>query len=167
MRHLSRFACAIVCMLVVTPAMAQERVLRAELELSHAPDAVWSWWTTEAGIKSFLAPGARIEPRVDGEFDVLFSPDAPPGQRGAEGLRIIAFEPPRGTRLTFLHWSWGAGKQWDAAYDYFDKAWSGFVLPALKHRDAHGAIDWKKPPTLAPLFPSLKHDLAGHRLPAR
>ena len=181
-------ACFVFCVLVATAATAQERVLRAELDLSHSIDAVWSWWTTEAGIKSFFAAGARIEPRVDGELDVLFSPDSPPGQRGAEGLRIIAFEPSRrfvftwnappdqpeiraqrtivevrlaplpsgGTRLTFLHWGWGSGAQWDKAYDYFDKGWNGFVLPALKHRDANGPIDWQKPPVLKPLVHSLK-----------
>lgn len=184
---------------VALPASAQERVLRAELELSNPPDVVWDWWTSAAGIKTFLAAGARIDPRVDGEFDVLFSPDSPPGQRGAEGLRIVAFEPSRrfvftwnappeqpeiraqrtvveirlaplpsgGTRLTFLHWGWGTGPQWDKAYEYFDKAWNGFVLPALKHRDAHGPIDWTKPPALKPLFPSLKHDLAPQRTTSR
>src|SRR5688500_15248923 len=83
------------CALVAPSALAQERGLRAELDLSNPTDTVWAWWTTEAGIKSFLSAGARIDPRVDGEFDVLFSPDSPPGHRGAEGLRIIAFEPSR------------------------------------------------------------------------
>jgi len=185
--------------LVAPPATAQERALRAELELSNPADAVWAWWTTAEGIKSFLSAGARIDPRVDGELEVLFSPDSPPGQRGAEGLRIIAFEPSRrfvftwnapaeqpeiraqrtvvevrlaplpsgGTRLTFIHWGWGTGPQWDKAYDYFDNAWNGFVLPALKHRDAHGPIDWRKPPALKPLFPSLKYDLAARQNPAK
>jgi uncharacterized protein YndB with AHSA1/START domain len=177
--------------LAVSTLGAQERVLRAELDLANPVDTVWTWWTTEAGIRSFFAAGARIDPKVDGELHVLFSPDSPPGQRGAEGLRIVAFEPPRrllftwnappelpdiraqrtvvevrlepsprgGTRLTFLHWGWGTGPQWDKAYEYFDTAWNSFVLPGLMHRDAHGPIDWKKPPQLKPLFRSLKHDL--------
>ena len=178
---------------------AAERVLRAEVDLSSPMHTVWTWWTTEEGIKSFLSAGARIDPRVDGELDVLFSPDKPAGQRGAEGLRILAFEPPRrllftwnappqfpdirtqrtvveirlapsaggGTRLTFLHWGWGTGPEWDQAYEYFDSAWNGFVLPSLKHRDAHGPIDWKNPPRLKPLFSSLKHDLTPRRAAAK
>jgi uncharacterized protein YndB with AHSA1/START domain len=192
-RELLVLSFGIACICAASGLSAQERVLRAELDLSNPVDTVWRWWTTEAGIKSFFAAGARIEPRVDGALDVLFSPDSPPGQRGAEGLRVIAFEPPHrlaftwnappqlpdiraqrtivevrlqphagGTRLTFLHWGWGTGPQWDKAYEYFDAAWNGFVLPSLKHRDTHGPIDWNKPPQLKPLFRSLRHDLATH-----
>ena len=62
-----------------------------------------------------------------------------------------------GTRLTFLQWGWGVGAQWDKAFDYFDKAWGGFVLPSLMHRVAHGPIDFSKPPALKPLPASMKH----------
>lgn len=177
----------------------QERVLRAELDLDARPDTVWALWTTVPGIQSFLAQGARIEPKVDGAFDILFSPDSPPGQRGAEGLRIVAFEPATrlaftwnappelpsiraqrtiveirlapndagGTHLTFLHWGWGSGADWDKAFNYFDKAWGGFVLPSLQHRIAHGPIDWKKPTSLTPLAGSLKHTLSTTRASSR
>ncbi len=180
-----------VCACAGPVTVAQERVLRAELDLTNPVEPVWNWWTTEAGIKTFFAAGARIDARVDGDLDVLFSPDSPPGQRGAEGLRIVALEPPRrllftwnappqlpgiraqrtiveirlapsstgGTHLTFLHWGWGIGPEWDQAYDYFNGAWNGFVLPSLKYRDAHGPIDWTKPPNLQPLVPSLKQSL--------
>ena len=67
--------------------------------------------------------------------------------------------PDGGTRLTFLHWGWGTGPQWDKAYAYFDTAWNTFVLPNLRHRDAHGPIDWRNPPSVTPLFPSLRQEL--------
>lgn len=170
-------------------ASAQERLLRAEIDLAADPQTVWRLWTTVEGLQSFFAPTARIDPRVDGEFEILFSADAPKGQRGAEDLRIIAFEPASrfaftwnappdlpdirsqrtvveirltpnasgGTRLTFLHWGWGVGPNWDKAFAYFDKAWGGFVLPSLMHRVTHGPIDFANPPALKPLAKSLQH----------
>ena len=173
----------------------RERVLRAELILPAPVEQIWTLWTTEAGLTSFFARGARIEPHVDGLFEILFDPSAPPGKRGAEGLRILAFEPPRrlsftwnsppdqpytraqrtvvtidladdgngGTRLTFTHAGWGSGAEWDKAYDYFDSAWGGFVLPMLKHRVEKGPVDWTNMPKLAPVRPSLKLTLESAR----
>jgi uncharacterized protein YndB with AHSA1/START domain len=80
-----------------------DRVLRAALVLDLPAEAVWKLWTTEEGLKSFFAPGCRIEPRVDGAYEIYFAPSAPPGGRGAEGTRILAFEP--GKRLVF---TWNA-----------------------------------------------------------
>ena len=189
----------VMAMLAVAPVEAQERVLRAEIDLAATPEQVWAMWTTVPGLQSFLARGARIEPKVDGEFDILFSPEKPAGQRGAEGLRIVVFEPASrfaftwnappdlptiraqrtvveirlapnasgGTHLTFLHWGWGVGPDWDKAFDYFDKAWGGFVLPSLQHRVANGPMDWNNPPVLSPFAGSLKHSLSATRAGTR
>lgn len=56
---------------------------------------VWNVWTTEEGLESFLAPECSIDLRVDGKLDVFFFPEAPAGQRGAEGLRILSVQPNR------------------------------------------------------------------------
>lgn len=85
------------------PAAAGERVLHAELTLDAPVEDVWKAWTTEAGVTSFFGPAAHIEPRVDGLYEVFFNPGAEPGLRGAEGLRILVFEPP--SRLSF---TWNA-----------------------------------------------------------
>jgi uncharacterized protein YndB with AHSA1/START domain len=49
--------------------------------------------------------GTRVslEPRVDGLYEILFNPEGEAGRRGAEDMRILAFEPPR--RLAF---TWNA-----------------------------------------------------------
>ena len=84
-----------------SPAAAGDRVLRAELDVPASREAVWAAWTTEAGIKTFFAPGAHIEPRVDGAYEVFFDPSAEPGLRGGDGMRILAFEPPRRIAFTW------------------------------------------------------------------
>lgn len=111
---------------------SSDRILRATLVLDAPVDAVWKLWTTEEGVKSFFAPGCRIEPKVD----------------------------EKKTRLVFTHGSWGDGPEWDAAYAYFDKAWGGFVLPNLVWRVAHGPVDWKARPEVRPVAPTLAVDLA-------
>lgn len=176
-------------------AVPADRVLRTTLELAAPVDQVWALWTTEAGVTSFFAPGARIEPRVEGAYEIYFNPAAPPGQRGADGMQILVFQPSRRlaftwnapatlpemrgqrtvvyidfepagegrTRLTFTHAGWGEGADWDAAYDYFDKAWNGFVLPMLQYRVANGPVDWKNAPKVKPVVDSLKVTLAPAR----
>jgi uncharacterized protein YndB with AHSA1/START domain len=172
-------------------APAGERVLWVELELAAAPEAVFDAFTSPEGIRTFFAPGAVVEPHVDGLYEIRFFPDNPRGQRGAEGMRILQFQRPSRlaftwdappsipevrkqrtfvvldfealgedrTRLRFRHAGWGHGPEWDAAYDYFDEAWGGVVLPRLVHRFAHGPLDWRALPRLQPVAPTLKRRL--------
>ena len=53
-------------------------------------DEVWDSWTTASGIRSFFARDGMVDLNVDGEYSVLFFPEIPAGQRGAEGMRILA-----------------------------------------------------------------------------
>jgi uncharacterized protein YndB with AHSA1/START domain len=174
-------------------AWPADRILRAEVEVPASRTDVWAAWTTEAGIRTFLARGAHIEPRVDGAYEIFFDPGAAQGQRGGDDLRILVYEPPRRlsftwnappaqatvraqrtvvtldlverdaghTRLRLTHSGWGEGPEWDAAYAYFDKAWSGFVLPSLVRRFARGPIDWEHPPALAPVTTTMRQRLAA------
>ena len=80
-------------------AVAGERILRADMVVEAPVEQVWSAWATDDGVRTFFAPGSRIEPRVDGAYEILFFPDAPPGRRGAEGARLLVLEPP--TRIAF------------------------------------------------------------------
>ena len=58
-----RAACVLAAIFTVTGAAASDRILRAEFELPAPVSEVWKVWTTEEGVKSFFAPGARIEGR--------------------------------------------------------------------------------------------------------
>jgi uncharacterized protein YndB with AHSA1/START domain len=73
------------------PAVA--RAVVAEVVVNAGVDDVWKAWTTEEGIKTFLAPACRIDLRVLGAFDISFNPNAAPGQQTAEGNLILAIQP--------------------------------------------------------------------------
>lgn len=87
----------------VTAGGATDRILRATMVLEAPVAEVWALWTTEPGLVSFFAPAARVEPRVDGRFEIFFDPARPEGQRGADGMRILVYEAQR--RLSF---TWNA-----------------------------------------------------------
>lgn len=63
-----------------------ETIIQAPVE------KVWKTWTTEKGLESFLAPESKIELKVGGSLSIYFHPKAPPRQRGAENLHILAVQ---------------------------------------------------------------------------
>ena len=73
-------------------AVPVDRVLRADLIVLGPIEEVWKAWTTEEGIKSFFAPAGQVDLKVDGTYDIWFNPDGKPGERGAEGMRILGVE---------------------------------------------------------------------------
>ena len=70
-----------------------DRIIREEIVVNANIDAVWAAWTTEDGVKTFFAPDCHIDLRVDGIYEIFFLPGAEYGQRGAEGMRIMAIQP--------------------------------------------------------------------------
>ncbi len=66
--------------------------LELEIDLDASVPEVWKAWTTEEGLRSFLAPACKIEIKPDGPFEIFFFPDNPPGKRGADGQRVMAVE---------------------------------------------------------------------------
>lgn len=62
---------------------------------------VWKAWTTEEGAKSFFAPDCKIDLGVGGAYEMYFDPTAPPGERGGEGLTILAIQPERMLSFTW------------------------------------------------------------------
>lgn len=171
---INRLALALSCMLLsVASAGAAERSIDKEVVVAASVDEVWDAWTTRAGITSFFAPDARIDPKVGGAFEIYIDPLGAPGQRGADDMRFLALQPKKmlsfdwnapphlpaarqqrtfvvvrlepvaekRTRVTLHHTGWGDGGEWDKAYAYFDRAWSG-VLGNLKKRFDTGPMDW-------------------------
>src|SRR5215212_1942945 len=84
-------------------ALAAERAIDLDVLVPAKVDAVWRAWTTSAGIKTFFAPDARVELAVDGPFEIYINPYAKPGLKGADDMRILAFQEQK--MLTF---TWNA-----------------------------------------------------------
>ena len=169
-----------------------DRILRGEVVVQAPVAEVWKAWTTPEGIATFFAPVGRVDLRVEGTYDIWFNPDGRPGERGAEGMRILDVDPmarfaftwdappsiptirgkrtmvvidfePVGegvTRVRLTHLGWGEGEDWDRAYEYFDRAWGGHVLPRLVRRFADGPLDWRHVPDL-PSIGSMRQELVA------
>jgi uncharacterized protein YndB with AHSA1/START domain len=69
-----------------------ERAVRLRVVVNAPLDDVWQAWTTSAGIKSFFAPEAKVEARVDGPFEIYMNPFAEAGMKGADDMRFLAIQ---------------------------------------------------------------------------
>lgn len=103
------FAAAALVFFSLAPAWAQdnpepapERAVTASVVVEMPVAEAWRLWTTNEGITSFFAPGANIDLRPQGPFELYFLPDAEPGQRGSEGTIILGYQENR-----MLSVSWG------------------------------------------------------------
>ncbi|MEO8386460.1 MAG: SRPBCC domain-containing protein [Betaproteobacteria bacterium] len=83
--------------------LAQERAIDEKITVKASIDDVWKAWTTSDGIKTFFAPDAKVELRIDGPFEVYMNPFAERGMKGADDMRIIGFQEKK--MLTF---TWNA-----------------------------------------------------------
>jgi uncharacterized protein YndB with AHSA1/START domain len=85
------------------PAVAAERAIDKEVVIAATPDQAWDAWTTRAGITSFFAPDAEIDPKVGGAFHIYIDPLAEPGMKGADDMRFMALQPKK-----MLSFDWNA-----------------------------------------------------------
>jgi uncharacterized protein YndB with AHSA1/START domain len=93
----------IVTLLASLGAIAEERAIVKEVVVKATPEQVWQAWTTVEGIKSFFAPGARIEAKSMGLFEIHMNPFAADGLKGADDMRYLALQEPK-----FLSFTWNA-----------------------------------------------------------
>lgn len=76
------------------PAQADDSVVAEGLV--NAPVAVvWSAWVTSSGLKSWLAPHAEIDLRIDGLMRSNYDPKGTLGDQGTIENRVLAYEPER------------------------------------------------------------------------
>jgi uncharacterized protein YndB with AHSA1/START domain len=87
--------------MLALPARASNRMLTTEFEVNAPIEMAWDAWTTPDGIRSFFAPDCKVELRVDGAYEIYLAPEAKPGERGSEGMRIVGLEPMRRFAFTW------------------------------------------------------------------
>jgi len=80
-----------------------DRFITGKIIIPASLDEVWQAWTTEAGVRSFFAPRARLDLRPGGAYEMLFDLEAQPGQQGGEGMYLLAIQPKQ-----MLSFTWNA-----------------------------------------------------------
>lgn len=77
--------------------------IRRDVEVSAPIERVWHAWTTNEGARAFFSDWTNIELRPGGPYEVFFAAegDVPAGQRGCEGCRVLAFDPPHMLSFTW------------------------------------------------------------------
>lgn len=73
---------------------APSKELHWELVVPARIEAVWAAWTDTAELTTWAAPGAAVDLRTGGSWEVHFFPDRPPGQRGSDANEILGVERP-------------------------------------------------------------------------
>jgi uncharacterized protein YndB with AHSA1/START domain len=82
--------------------------------------------------------GARVLaflPRQMLAFDWTFPPAVPTLRESDARTQVVVLldEVEDGTRVRFTQHGWQEGEDWDAGYDYFDKAWDYVLLSMKEH----------------------------------
>lgn len=84
-------------------AGASVRRVEHEVTVAASPQDAWEARVDPGRVVNFLGADARIDLRIGGRYEILFLLDAPEGQRGAEGCRILTYLP-----AEMLAFSWNA-----------------------------------------------------------
>jgi uncharacterized protein YndB with AHSA1/START domain len=90
-----------VVMRVAGPRELPMRAIVKEAVVQASRAEVWRVWTTSTGAQEFFAPRANISLEPFGAYEIFFLPDAPPGSRGGDDLRVLSFLP-----LEMLSFEW-------------------------------------------------------------
>ena len=80
-----------------------EHIIQFSVDVEANIEVVWAAWTTPEGIESFFSSACNVDLYPGGRYEILFSLDAPEGQRGSEDCRILALQPPG-----MLSFTWNA-----------------------------------------------------------
>jgi uncharacterized protein YndB with AHSA1/START domain len=82
-------------------AMLLTAIIDIERIVPGTPAEVFNLWLTRDGVRTFFAPDAVIEPRVGGEYTIVFAPEQDPEglSHGTKGAKLLELDP--GRKLVF------------------------------------------------------------------
>jgi len=87
---------------IVATGVPRDPVVR-EATVAADPGTVFEALTDAAQIEAWLGVSSRVELRIGGPYELLFSTERPPGSQGSEGCVILSYLP--GEMLSF---SWNS-----------------------------------------------------------
>ena len=95
--RMTRFVCFTLSIMAMASAMSAKETesIVAEGVVNAPVAAVWGAWATAPGLKSWLAPRADIDLRVDGLMRSNYDPKGSLGGPGTIENRVMAYEPER------------------------------------------------------------------------
>jgi uncharacterized protein YndB with AHSA1/START domain len=82
-----------IAMFLATALASPPADLHKQTVVAAPVPEVWTAFTTSEGAQTFFAPAARIRLEMGGPYELFFDPSAPEGERGSEGMRILAYLP--------------------------------------------------------------------------
>ena len=85
------------------------RAIHEEVTVAAPRAEVWKALTTTEGVKTFFAPDANVELRLNGPYEIFFVPSAKLGERGGEGNRVLSYIPEE-----MLSFTWNAPPKFGA-----------------------------------------------------
>ena len=69
------------------------KVIEKEATVEALVTEVWNAWTTDEGVRTFFAPDSNVDLRIGGPYEIFFVPDAPEGEKGSDGMRVLSYLP--------------------------------------------------------------------------
>lgn len=79
-----------------------ERALSLKVVVPAPVGEVWKAWMSAEGLRTFFAPGAKVDPRTGGDYEIWFNPYAPAGMRGTDGMQLLAMQEPKMFTFTWI-----------------------------------------------------------------
>ena len=112
---------------LVTPVQASPeiQVVEQSIVIDAPIEAIWHAISTEEGLSGWVAPEARVELEIGGDYELYFWPENAVGDRGIEGTKVLSFVPNR--LLSY----WGSSPPQFTEVHLKNVAWATYTLREL------------------------------------
>lgn len=104
---------------MITPneTISDKKIIKTRI-LRQSIDRLWWRWSSHDGLKTFFGTNNHLEFYPGGAFEIYFLPEAPEGQRGSEGCRVLSYLP-----NDFISFSWNVPPRFTELRAQGKKTW--------------------------------------------